>query len=436
MIVTPRRPGDREEGSIILMMLVIFVASALVVTLTASVLIGMKSSRRAGDAANALQLADAGVNHAVRQITDDTSTAIGATISISGNLGSAGSYSVSATKESVDDWHLTAVGTDATGVKRKVQSDAIAEKLFSNAIFATNALTLGSGSAVDSYKDGSTRENTCTLLGFVGSNTPASTNLTVNGSGNGVRNCTQGKTTPPPTGYASYAYAYDGCVAYDDVTPPQASYQATGDACGKVIKAYPKFQVFQPDSSGIASSGPLTCNSQMYLPALADGRRRYRYSSIILGDGCVLVDPAGTATQTNPLILFSDGSITIGTGSNDKVNRYPGSCPQTANSGNNYYSTSHPLSDYCTNWPGKLQIYGIGAGTVSLANHVDFWGVVYAPNYPLQSTGGSPHVTVFGSLYVSSVSSAAQFEVHYDEALGGITTGKYSIRNWREEPLP
>lgn len=432
------RCGD-DDGNIALTMLVLLVATSLIVTLTFSVLSGLRASRRSGDSANALQLADAGVNDAIKRVTEDTSTPNGGSLpTILGNLGSAGRYTVTAVKENPAIWHVTAIGTDPTGVRRKIKADAVAEALFSNAIFAQGNMVFKAGSAVDSFLNGLTADNACTLKGFIGSNTPNAVDLSITAKGNGNRNCTQGLPGSPPAGMAAYPYVYDGCVAYDDDNPPVADWKATGDSCGKTARHYPPFDPRQavPDTTGLPLEPPLVCSGVQYL---APGV--HFYTSVTLNDGCQLVDPAGPATQFSPVKIVTLGNITIGNGSNNFINKP--SCPSDADQdtkNTDYYSSdASPLAYYCPGWAGKLQIYGIGgsASTINFANHVDFWGIVSGADYLITGSGsGSPHAVVFGALYGSSVSSGTQFTVHYDEALALLTTGRFAIENWREEPLP
>src|SRR5947209_8728629 len=86
--------GQRtEEGSIALVMVIMMVASVLTLALVTTSEAGLRSSRRAGDSANALQLADAGLNDAVRAVGTSAQTSINSgTVS----LGSSGSYSYTA----------------------------------------------------------------------------------------------------------------------------------------------------------------------------------------------------------------------------------------------------------------------------------------------------------------------------------------------------
>ena len=114
-------------------MMIMLVVTALVVALLATALSGLKLSRRGGDAANALQLADAGVNDALKQLsTTSENTLNNTTVS----LGSAGSYTYSGTRDALQNvWHLDSVGVDATGVRRHVKADATTQSLFGIALF-------------------------------------------------------------------------------------------------------------------------------------------------------------------------------------------------------------------------------------------------------------------------------------------------------------
>src|SRR6266540_3980340 len=168
--------GDGERGSVAMALIVIVVATVMVVALLVTTQIGLRSARRAGDSANTLQLADAGINDAAKAITAHTGGFSGGS-----SLGTAGSYAYTATKDGAV-WRLDATGTDASGVKRRVLADAVDQALFGHAFFALAASEL-KGTA-DSYTGPS---NTCATspgMGVVGSNG----SITFTG-GTGASNC-------------------------------------------------------------------------------------------------------------------------------------------------------------------------------------------------------------------------------------------------------
>src|SRR6266542_1761528 len=200
----PARPAHasaaRERGSVAMALIVIMVATIMVVALLVTTQIGLRSARRSGDSANALQLADAGINDAAKAVTAHSSS-----FSDTSSLGTAGSYTYTATKDGAV-WRLDATGTDATGVKRRVLADAVDQPLFGHAFFALAASEL-KGTA-DSYTGPS---NTCATdpgMGVVGSN--GSITFT-GGTGSSAYNCRSA---------FGWEYAADGCAFFGQSTIP------------------------------------------------------------------------------------------------------------------------------------------------------------------------------------------------------------------------
>src|SRR3954469_16239798 len=101
------RPKARDErGSLIIALMVIFVATGFIVGAVALVYNDMRVTRRGGDSANALQLADAAVNDAVKDIPSAAGVSLPSTTK---TLGTAGSYTYSATLDpAAPIWHIDA----------------------------------------------------------------------------------------------------------------------------------------------------------------------------------------------------------------------------------------------------------------------------------------------------------------------------------------
>src|SRR3954449_12580062 len=105
---------DDERGSIALVMIVMLVTSTLTLAALTTAEAGLRSSRRSGDSANALQLADAGLNDAVKAVGASASATIDSGVI---SLGGAGSYRYTAQRDPLASiWHLTSTGTDPRGV--------------------------------------------------------------------------------------------------------------------------------------------------------------------------------------------------------------------------------------------------------------------------------------------------------------------------------
>src|SRR6266511_3915424 len=206
--------GDGERGSVAMALIVIVVATVMVVALLVTTQIGLRSARRAGDSANALQLADAGINDAAKAITAHTGGFSGGS-----SLGTAGSYAYTATKDGAV-WRLAASELKGTA---------------------------------DSYTGPS---NTCATspgMGVVGSNG----SITFTG-GTGASNC---------RGAFGWDYAADGCAFFGQSTiPPDAKGNDPigNGACPPApdTAAYP--DKYLPPSvtvpAGLTSEGAFSCS--------------------------------------------------------------------------------------------------------------------------------------------------------------------------------
>jgi hypothetical protein len=399
------RTGDR--GSVAMAMIVIVIVTGLIVALLATAEFGLRSSRRAGDSANALQLADAGVNDAIKAITTQPASATSFTGGPT-SLGTAGSYSYTAEREPGGTvWRVDSVGTDATGVRRRVLADAVDQPTFGNAFFGLTSVSL-KGTA-DSYTGPSNRCNSDPAYGVVGSNGT----ITFTG-GTGARNC---------RGDSGWSYVVDGCNFTGQTTIP-AGAVATG-GCPPAPYSYTTAQVSNPPPvvvpSGLVNEGPYTCLANQTIPSGI-----HLYTTITFSNGCKV---AGS----NAAVLYATGTVKIGVGSgncNNVINAPSGPC------GSNFSNFS--ASWFESGWTSRLQINVAGTADVAFVNNAIFFGVINAPNSLVTASGGgTPQVDVFGSVLANSAISAAQFRFHYDQALRQqLGTGQYRVSNWREEPLP
>jgi hypothetical protein len=431
-----RRRG--EEGSIAVTMSVAFIATALSAALLTTVYREIKVSRRAGDAANALQVADAGINDAIKSLRDAVGT-VGECDGWSSLPGfrrtstiAGGTYEYCAARDADSlgrpVWHIDAVGTDATGVKRRLRSDAVSTPLFPNAINVLATGSFSSGFSVDSFKD---EANRCTKKGKIGTNDPAHFSFGNHGN-NSSENCQNN-----PNG--TWPHPPDGCIAYsDDGTAGFSASQLGSGQCppANTSKESPKITATVATDSILAdfpASGPkpgddFVCNASTPLQA----GKTYWYGSVTLGVGCTIT---GNATMADPVEIFVADTLTIaggqGNGNNpNEINPPPNSatvCGPTHTQTYRYY---------CPGWSGALQIYVSGTKVTFNGNHSRFWGVITAPNATASwSGGGGSQYEIWGSMTAGSISGAVQAKWHYDENLGAITSGAFFGSNWREEPL-
>lgn len=432
-----RRGGAREDGSVAVVMIVGMVVTGLVLIMLATVVDGMRFSRRSGDSANALQVGDAGINDAIRTVSAQTgTTALGPT---SVTLTGAGSYQYTAIPDTATKglWHLSSVGTDTHGVQRKVKADAVAEKLFGSALFVIQGLSIPAGGTLDSFKDGLSLTDMCTLHGTVGSNAGGQWFRTSSGSGN-LSNCqaitySNGWTNP-----------VDGCVLYTDQIssspppPTEGSGQCPSGSTTIARPAYTPPTINGPGGSPVAQTLP--CDSTHTLPAQtgAQAGKPYYWTSVTLRPGCE-IDPTN-----GPVVIYTSGQIDIGppTGSaKQTVNQPPtgGACTGQYDPAltDTQVGVNNPSNYYCPGWSKNLLIYQLSGSTgcVTIRNHTQFWGLIDAPSGNLGGcSSGSPHAEVWGAILAGTAQPNAQISMHYDDSLGDLTTGRFTVHNWREEP--
>jgi hypothetical protein len=429
-----------ERGSIIMVVLASMVVTVLAVSIIASVTQSLTFSRKSGDSANALQLADAGVNDAIQALpaqVGPTYNSGGCASPCSVSLGGAGSYKYTATVDSAGTvWHITSWGTDAHGQMRKVKADASAESLFGNAFFIYNNAVLKQGT-LDSFTDGSTKQRMCTGHGSLSSDS-GGTWFGTNGGGNSnCENYTYG---------ISWPYSVDACNEYSSATPLPAapttgSGQCPSSATNVLSPAFTPPQVVAPGGSP-AVAQPAVCdgiNGHGTLKAQANGQP-YFWTSVTLRPPCQ-VDPSN-----GPVLIYSAGSIDIGdaNGNSAAVNQPLLTSSQCSSV--TYTPTSdatgNPSTDYCPSWSANLRIFQLSgvsgnAANVMLRNHLQVWGIIDAPSGCTQcAQTGTPHAELWGAIITNSFNANAQLNLHFDDSLGRIGTGRYTATNWREEPLP
>lgn len=423
------RPIQRDQrGSIPIMMAVLTVCTVLVVTMLQSVDVGLRQSRRSGDSADAVQVADAGVNEAVQQLA----SVAGSTFSRSGTVGSS-TYSYTATKSTDGStWHIDALGTNSSGVKRRVFADAVGESQFVSPIYINDAFIVGAGAVLDSYRSGLNNTNGCTRKGYVAVSNGTNVKFTSGGKGNA--NCT-GRIID-----TGWVYSMDGCTVYGGAAMPPIGQGECPPApyTSRTATPFPLQKVSAPTagvtypSSGTVPGTSYTCNSTTGANSLKGGATYY-YTTITLAAGCG-IDPG--SVSANPVRMFAK-DVVIGSSTKGKVNAPTTSlCPVSTTGWAYADANSNPSLYYCTGWARSLEVYvpnGIG-GTVSFAGSgTNVWALVAAPDAAV--TLQSPQLEMWGAMVAGSVNVKSQFSWHFDEALSSVTTGKYSVRNWREAPV-
>lgn len=413
-------------------MTVSLVATGMVAAMLVQVNFGMTTSRRAGDSANALQVADAAINEAVQQ----AGSVVGTAFTRTGSVGD-GSFTYTATRDpnKTNVWHIDAVGTDKTGVKRHVKADAYGETEFTSPMYVKNFLGVGAGALLDSYYSGVNATTGCTKKGVISMADGAKVKFTSGGGGNA--NCT-GRLLDP-----SWIWSMDGCVVYHatnalppmekaECPPPPYTWRELKDFPAQDVE-YPETGVTMPATGKIPGT-TFTCDKNT--PLKANGV--YAYVTVKLDNGCSI--DWGTLTKdqylANPVTVYAN-NVEIGSNTKSVVNvPTTATCP-TSTAGWAYEdATNNPAVYYCPGWSQTLKIK-VPSGAAGAVNFngpgTSAWALISAP--AAHVTLKAPQLEMFGAMVASSVDVKSQFSWHYDETLTSVNTGKYSVRNWREEKL-
>jgi hypothetical protein len=430
-----------EEGSIAVTAMVSVIAVAVTAAMLTTIYRDIRVSRRTGDAANALQVADAAVNDAVKSLRDAVPVVNGCPWAPAGTSAfsrtstlAGGQYTYCAFPDRDASgraiWHIDATATDATGVKRRLRADAVSAPLYPMAINIMASGTFSSAFSLDSFKD---EVNRCTKKGFVGTNSPSSFtfgNRGLNSSEN-CQNIPAGVFPHPPDGCIAFSRNGDAVIPPSQVGPGQCPASGTTTASPEYVPP----ALGAPATVDVPTNGQqganFTCNT-----ATLQAGKTYYFSSVTLAENCGFPTAGPFPTIAAPTKIYT-GSLTLAGGSGSStlnpINRPPDSatvCGPTHGAGGEIGKL------YCPGWAGGLQIY-VSHGPVTFSgNHSTFWGVITAPTATVSwSGGGGSQWQIFGSMVAGSVSGAVQARWHYDENLGSIVSGRYTPTNWREEPL-
>lgn len=459
-----------EKGSMIIVISIALITSGLVAALLVVVVSGLRGSRSSGDSANALQVADAGVNAAVQFIP--TLPASMSTVTPNGphSVVGGGTYTFSATKVTDQLWNVTSIGRDPSGRERLIKAQAVAVPLFGQPVYVKSLTNYTSGSILESYSDAA---NICTKKGFLTVEDPLSLKFTAGGGG--TANCQR-----TLLGDASWAYTIDGCrypgseEELDDPLPLRAApgTSSNDDLMGSgrcplppnTARSTPKLNL-EPNQYPTTTTGVIgdkntdyVCDASVPTPAGTNytslqAGKTYVGRTFTIRRGCAVqgtvLDPAKpTAVYATSLVVGSSSGS-----SNEYVNppqagfkadAASSPCPAyvVGQGGGVVGSTA-----YCKMWPSMLQLKLVGSAASSTCSSPGqtgcvylnkqlryFWGVISAPDGNVRTDGSG--MEMWGASVSKAFSADAQFKWYFDDALTKIIgSGRFGVANWREEPL-
>ena len=403
------RLGD-EEGSMVIALLAVIVASGLMLSITASAVAGHRHVRQDSNHVRAVQGADAGVEEAVYRFSsnDPAVQLTGATpltpaasqpaITTSGG----GSYRYEVVDADpvgspVDsgDWLVKSYST-LNGVQRQVSAVIGRPNPFWFAAFADTNMTLRGGNSANSYNPaqgwGGLQQ------GIVGSNGKITLNGNVVADDAKIHDWL---ANPDSTRCTSNGNAVCGGVDYDDNKADVSSPEAMAfidEALTTPTANCPATPVAFTGSTLAASPVPY-CFTTMTITS----------NFTVTGTGNAIVYLKGDpVTPVNP--TFSVG------------NKLYVNCTSCTGTG----GAVQPLAE-------KLQIFTKSTGGIRIGNHSHVAASIYAPK---ATCGGNPSnagAHFYGSMVCEVVTNQGAWSFHYDERLRNLGVGGWYVKKWAEE---
>lgn len=403
-----RRVRAGDDGSVIMAMTVVMVATFAILGTLVAVTNGLDLARNDQNRTNAFQHANAGIDQAMYRLDTATMpttgsgtyvptvvsgrvTAFTETVSVGGS-----SFVVTATQDPPGQstrWKVRSVGTDASGRKRQAIATISATPLFQNGFFTDRTFYLTGNQVSPVAYDSATCPQalaSCELPtpipGRLG------TNATVEGST---------ATT------AAFIAKWDGFNMYGRADQAAADAACDSGRCGtapKVAAIPNRLAIRVPPVPGTAASCPSggTIGAVGLTTTLQPGDYACNNVNLL---GTIVVGSGGNGSGV--VRIWVNGSFSAASGS--IVNR----AQQTR----------------------KFQVYQQQApGGGSICN-AEIWGLLYTPGLEIDCNG-SHQPKMYGAVTANLHSGTGNhFDFHWDiDSMYSVHDGLFVIRNWRECP--
>lgn len=369
-----------QDGSLPFTMLAIIGVAGMVSALFSITVATQRSVRDDRSFQAAIQTSDAGVQQALTQISELTTSA---TTSLAGTATVGGGTFDWTAQRNGNTWEVTSTGT-TNDTSRRIEATISRSGTFLVGAFADVAFTMRGANGADSYN--SAAGTIGTGQGSIGSNG----DLELEGN----------------------AFA-DQILLYGEA----ASCEGLGCVPGKIEGSDTRFDIdaieddIQAQMTALCAGGfvPYVASSFGNL----EGGETYCFSSMNVDQDVVLASGgAGPAAITNPVTIYLSGNF-------DMANATRLNCALCVD------QTSKPDA-------GALQIYSTGA-QVALGNQTFIAAAIAAPNASCQGSPSNAQANIYGAMVCNDLSNQGGWSFHYDQSLASVDTGFWDIADWREE---
>lgn len=417
-----------ERGSLVLALLVAILAMSLGALALASARMAERSVRRDMSYATVVQVADAGVQHALSRVNQnqplsDQSTPV--------PVGDASfTYTVTPLAgTAAAGYEVRSTGLASDGERRVVVARLEQETRLPYALFTNLSIGFNGANLVDSYSS----EAVCVVLPACAWASPYS------GAGLVASNNS--------VAYPGNATS-DGTVLFNweaDPVPGRCSKQTSpvqNRTCAQlglpVQTKDERLDLTTPEELAFITSMEATCDlrhptgwpdwrattdtavsTPRVLRPPANLDHDFRCVNNLTFDADTILAPLGPSLNIRPVVMVVRGNIVLdrGAGNGPTVNCL-GTCQQQTS----------------VQFPRHLQIYSARPINITLAPQTKVAAVIYAPRASCQP-GNPPaaNVEFFGAVVCDNIGQVGGWELHYDRALAGIGTGRFVVTQWREE---
>ena len=467
-----------EQGSIPLALLTLIMVSALIMVLVNNVISSQRQVSFDRDFAEALPVADAGVEVAQYRLNSDDGEFTTPSGTYNRSDFPVGETTIPESRElngQITTWTMTRLDdarwevdsvAEINGTTRRVVGVIEEAPSLTMAAFTERLLSFAGANAADSYTSRAVPALTptwCTGNGVVGSNDEVDFS---GGSGAGSH-CTR-PSGPGQNRTVDRVDLYDwednpGDVSTNlrpggDRCAKDANHQNCRDMSGSLgtfpaprliddrldLATDEEIAFISEAIDACKASGPLpsyrtTVHGAVLNPApnaaaaasaddmgLAGGH--YCYESLNFDANTRL---APTASINNPVIIFVEKDVVIkgqGGGPGGAANV---GCNQSQCGTGTWADPPAVRPD-----AGALRIFVLD-GPVGVGNHANFAGIMYAPRAQCGGSGSNAQAGIYGSIVCDVIANVGGWSFHFDDALLGIGSGEFVISEWREElPTP
>lgn len=368
-----------DNGSMMLVFLVLTVVSAMSVVIMATVMSSNSATRRTESFQRVLPRADVGVQNAVFMLNNGAAASLPTSANPKALTGGSSMGSWYVTHPSTLEYVVHSTSTQR-GVTRTVTATLTDTPRYPVAAFSDVNLIERGGNSATSYDHRTLTNNT--------GHGNTGTNDLIEFNGNA---------------------SADGVTLYN-FTAKNSVTRCTGSPCGQLTTVGKKLDINSTSATAFASTAVTACQASGALSAWVASEHDHTLTG---GTHCYSsmhfdVDTDNQGTDANPAIIYVTGKVSVDHHVN--VN----------------YSSGSPYPN-----ASALQIFVLG-DFVDIGNHSNVGAAIWAPHADCGGNPSSAQADIYGAIICRTISNEGGWGFHYDDALGNFGSGTWGQSHYAE----